>query len=446
MPIVLVGLNHDTAPLDLREKLALSGAGLRQMLTALGRAGLNEAVVLSTCNRVEICAYAPDAAGTIDTIIEILASQQGMVAAQLVPVLYTLKDEGDVTRHLLRVASGLESMVLGEPQILGQVTKAFEDALQADAAGPILSHLFSSAIHGGKRARTETDISRYTTSVSHAAVQLVQDRLGDVSKQKVLIVGVGEMAVLAGQALVRCGARQIACINRTFDRAQTLAADLPAQAFNWAELYTALVWADVVVSATGAPHTVIYAHDIQTIAPSRAGRKLLIVDIAVPRDIEDSVGELCGIDYCDIDDLQSTVDANMSQRQAAIPKVEALIEEEANTFLEWYYGRQVVPVIRDLRLFAQTIAAEEVTQALNRLESPDARTREVIDHMAHRLVNRLLHQPAIRLRRQAADGNGHDYAHTVLDLFGLGGTTFGPGLDDATEDRDECSAETGADV
>ncbi|HEC21722.1 MAG TPA: glutamyl-tRNA reductase [Chloroflexi bacterium] len=436
MSILLVGLNHRTAPVELREQLALSGHELTLALgelplhaavfngdPALGLQdappALREGVILSTCNRLEVYATARQIAGGRAAIENFLSRLYGIPIGVLKPYLYFMHDQ-DAVRHLMRVAAGLDSMILGEPQILGQVSQAFASAKAASTTGPVLSHLFMQAIHAGKRARTETDISRYTTSVSHAAALFAGDKVGDLGAVDVLVIGAGEMAQLAAQALQRHGARRIACINRTYSGAQALAEAVGGQAVAWRHLTAALRQADVVISATGAPHTVVHADDVATALSGREDRPLVLIDIAVPRDIEEAVGNLPNVYRYDIDDLQATLDENLARREAAVPQVEAIIAEEAAGFAEWMGSRQIIPVITELRRWAAGVAEAEVERALSRLGDPGPREREVIEALARRLVNKLLHRPTVYLKGQAADGRGYLYASAVRELFALG--------------------------
>jgi glutamyl-tRNA reductase len=293
--------------------------------------------------------------------------------------------------------------------------------------------LFANVIHTGKRARTETPISRYTTSISHAGAALIMEKLGqrDVN---VVLLGAGEMAVLAAQALQRFNIREMTFINRTDERANALAEEFGGTALGWFQLEEALVKADAVICATAAPHTIIYRRDIEAVLGQREGRPLVIMDIAVPRDVEATVRGLPGVQYYDIDDLQSVVDTNIAQRRAAAPQVEAIIQQETMRFAEWFASRQVTPVIKDLREWGQNIAEEELLQTLNRLSDADERTRQVVSQLAHRLVNRLLHEPTARLRLQANEGNGYAYAHAVRELFALN-------IDEVELDTHECQCD-----
>jgi glutamyl-tRNA reductase len=435
MTILLVGLNHRTAPLALREQLALSGCAMTMALDDLpvrgaldgapARSGksaepppLQEAVILSTCNRLEVYANPRSIGGGRAAVEAFLSRLQNIPLHTLKPHLYFVHGQ-DVVIHLMRVAAGLDSMILGEAQILGQVSDAFTVAKTANTTGPVLSHLFSQAVHAGKRARTETTISRHTTSVSHAAAGLITEKLGGLEEANVLVIGAGEMAEVALQALVDRGARRLTCMNRTFASVVELAGRFGGQARPWHEIPEGLAWADVVLSATGAPHTIIQADTVAEILPARVGRPLLFIDVAVPRDIDEAVGELPGVARYDIDDLQQVLDENMAQREAAIPQVEAIIAEEAASFAEWLSSRQVAPVIADLRRYAAGIAQAEVAGALNRLGGLSEQEQKVVERLARRIVNKLLHEPTVRLRAQAASGNGYAYAHVVRELFDL---------------------------
>lgn len=245
----------------------------------------------------------------------------------------------------MRVAAGLDSMMLGDPQILGQVAHAFDEAQAARTSGAILSHLFTQALHAGKRARTETGVGRQTTSVGHAAALLIKAKVEDLSCTPVLVVGAGKMAALAARALQMHGARDITCINRTCARAEVVADQVQGRALPWASLSAGLAAADVVMTATGAPHTVISIDDVEPVLARRRGRALLFVDIAVPRDVDTAVGDLPNVQRYDVDDLQAVLDANWAQRRAAVPAVEAVVQEAVEQVTTWLHSREVVPVI-----------------------------------------------------------------------------------------------------
>lgn len=439
MSIILVGLNHRTAPVDLRERFSLTNDGLHIALKELHTdcqscppgtdqaqtvgsisvpAGVQEVVILSTCNRLEVYAVAEDALSGWRAIESFLARHHSISMDILCSHLYALEGRAAI-EHLMQVTTGLDSMVLGESQILGQVAQAFSTAQAANTVGAILSHLFTEAIHIGKRARSETSVSRHTTSVSHAAALLMQTKIGDLRCARVLVVGAGEMAQLAARALQIHGVQDIAYINRTDARAETLARHLQGIAHPWCKLPDALAWADGVITTTNAPHTIIGKDDLREILPRRTNRPLVFVDIAVPRDVEPSVGNLPGVHHFDIDDLQNVLDTNLAQRQAAVPEVAAIVNEGVETFLAWLHGRQVVPTIVGFRRKAEAVANGEVAQVLRRLDTLDQHSQQIIACLAHRIVNKLLHKPTERLKAHAANGTGHIYAQAIQDLFDL---------------------------
>jgi glutamyl-tRNA reductase len=323
--------------------------------------------------------------------------------------------------HLMKVACGLDSQILGEPQILGQVGFALHAAQQAGSAGPLLHRLFGGAIHTGKRARTETAISRYTTSTSHAAVLLAEAQVPELMQANVLVVGAGEMAQLAVRALEQRHVRNIGCINRTYDRAAELVTEVAGRAFNWFHLNDALDWADVVITATGAPHTVIHTEEVAEIIPQRQKRPLVFVDIALPRDVEESVGRLPGVFRYDIDDLRARLDENLAQREATRPEVEAIIAEEVVAFLQWLQSRDSVPTIVGLRRKVNEIAQAELAEALAQMPDLDEREEEIVRRMVHRLVNKVLHEPTVQIKAASALSPevGQEYAEMVSTLFGL---------------------------
>jgi glutamyl-tRNA reductase len=414
--IALIGLDYHSAVLDIREKLAQVQSQIQELLTALCRSQeLDEMVLLATCNRMEIYFCAPELKEASQAVIRVLAS---LVSLDVRPYLYQ-HEENQAAYHLMRVSSGMESMILGESQILGQVSQAIEIAQANKTAGALLSHLFSQALHAGKRARHETEISRHTTSVSHASVLFLLEKLSmPAEKAHVLVIGAGEMARLAGQALRQSGIAEVAILNRSPHRAELLAATLEADTFSWEAMSQALDWADAVICAVTTPHPILSEAQMTSIQTERQ-RQLVLVDIGVPRNVEASVQGLPNVEYADIDSIQSRVDSHLALRKAAIPDVEQILDEELARFNLWYQGRQVTPTIIQLREWAQSIAQEELEEALTRLGGKDERTQEIVSLLAHRMVNRFLHEPTTRLRLQATEGKGADYAQAVRELFAL---------------------------
>jgi glutamyl-tRNA reductase len=428
--ILLVGLNHRTAPIAVREQLSFDACILPMIAGDLYATGVNqnvlqEVIVLSTCNRLEVYAVSSTPAQAIALIQEQIARQRQMTLDKLAAFLYVKTDNAAID-HLLHVASGLDSLILGEAQILGQVGHALAAAQASGASGPLLTQLFNRALHCGKRARTETPIGSYTTSISHAAVRHAETVLGDLSRRSALVIGAGEMAELAATALRQHRIASIVCINRTLARAEQLAMKVGGCAVVWARLNEALAAVDLVISATAAPHIVLSVEEVAQAMPARAGRPLLLFDIALPRDIEPDVDTLPNILRYDIDHLRSSVDANLARREAAIPLVEAIIAQETAAMCAWLGGREVLPTVLELRRHAEAIACQEVNRTLQRLrhQKPDHdRIGQEIEHLADRIVAKLLHEPTIRLKAQAANGNGAHYARALSELFALSTTT-----------------------
>ncbi len=423
--ILLAGLNHRTAAIDIRERFSLHACGLDVVHNDLRRIAattpaLQEVVVISTCNRLEVYAVAAEVEAGRQAIAAYLATLYGADAAALDRLLYHAQDD-EAVRHLLRVTCGLDSMILGEPQILGQVADAAQAAQSAGSQGPLLSHLFSQALHCGKRARAETAIGSHTISISHAAALLAERTLGSLPQRRALVLGAGEMAEMAAVALQQHGVTAIACVNRTLERAQRVAGRVGGQALGWAELDRALDAADLVISATSAPHPVLLAGYIAAAQERRAWRPLLLLDIAMPRDIDVAVDGVRGVTRFDIDHLRDTVDANLARRQAAVPVVERIIEGETACYLNWLHERQVVPALVELRRRAAEVAESEVQRTLRRLEhrSDHDQVEQEVALLAHRIVAKLLHAPTVQLKAQAANGSGAAYAHVLEELFAL---------------------------
>lgn len=420
MAVLLIGLSHHTTPVDLREQFHLADyesiAVLRDIVKSVPQ--IQECVVLSTCNRFELYAVVQDVVPAGEAALDYLCQMQQLPVDELRPYFYTMQDRFAVA-HLMRVASGLDSMILGEPQILGQVGQALEMAQSAATAGAVLQRLFSDALHTGKRARTETAISQHSTSVSHAAALLVKQQMDIVDDAHVLIVGVGEMAELAAEALQMHGISQLGVINRTYPHARAFAQKIDGIAYEWSRLWELMTHIDIVITATGAPHPILYADDIRRVMGQREAKPLLLVDVAVPRDIDPAVDQLSGVIRHDIDDLQRVVDDNLAHRRECIPQVEAIITQEEAKYFDWLNGRTVAPIITELRRKVKAMAEEEVRHALNRLGDLPPNEQAIVERLANRIVNKLLHEPTVRLKSRAANGEGEIYAGLVRELFAL---------------------------
>lgn len=422
MKILLIGLSHKTAPVEVREKLAFTHTMLRSALTHFDHThpqahleDVREGVILSTCNRLEVYTLVRDPEVAEQAIVDFLSRACSVSADLFREHLYISSDEAAV-RHLFRVASGLDSMVLGEPQILGQITEAYEAALSQGAAGTVLSALFRAAIHTGKRARTETAISVNPASISSVAAALANQLLGDLSECQVLLIGAGEMGAIAVRALQRRGVSKVVVANRTYKNAEQLAKAWDGQAITFQQLPEALAAADIVISSTGAPHTILNRELLEPAMAERSDRPLFMIDIAVPRDIDPNVTELPQVHLCDIDDLQSQAADNVRERAEEIPHVEVIVAKELAGFLDWLASLDVVATITDLRRQIEELRQRELDRLFHRLDLSE-HDRELIATMSHRLVNKILHEPTLRLKQEAANGNGAIYISTMRQLF-----------------------------
>jgi glutamyl-tRNA reductase len=420
MHIHCLGINHTTASVSLRERLAFNDDSLRAALSRLGCGGLeewfNELVILSTCNRIEL--YAVSSRLDSDGLKLFLSEARGVPADEFTPHLYHYCDE-DAIRHLMRVASGLDSLVLGEPQILGQVTNALEQARGAGSVGPLLSRLFQRAIHAGKRARTETHIARNPASVSSLAASLAEKSVHNIADAQIVILGAGEMAELAVEALRKRGATKVLVLNRTLERAELLAKRWQAESSTFERLEEAISVADVLVSSTGAPHTIINAGMVERIMKERTSRPLVMIDIAVPRDIDAKCNELPGVTVHDMDSLHARLEHSLAEREAEVPLVETILNEETNKFMEFFKSLDMLPLISDLRQQAEAIRQAELNKTLRRLPDLNETERIRIEALTQALVKKLLDTPTNRLRAQANSPSAPEYADVARTLFGL---------------------------
>jgi glutamyl-tRNA reductase len=424
MKILLIGLSHRTAPVEIRERLSFTPTMLRSALTHFDSThpqahldDVREGVILSTCNRLEVYTFVRDPQVAQKAIIKFLGRACEIPTELFVDHLYVYQDEQAV-RHLLRVASGLDSMVLGEPQILGQITEAYEAALSQGATGTVLSALLRAAIHTGKRARTETAIGVNPASVSSVAAGAASELLGDLSQRPVLLIGAGEMGGIAAKALLKRGASNIVVANRTFRNAAELAEELHGRAIPFQQLSAAMARADIIITSTGAPHTILNQDLLAPAMAERPERPMFIIDIAVPRDVDPNVTKIPNVYLRDIDSLQSQADDNLHERQAEIPHVETIVAEEVTQFMNWFYSLGVVPTITDMRDRIERVRQRELEYLFNRLDL-DEREQELVNKMSHRLINKVLHEPTLRLKKEASLGNGVAYTAALRYLFAL---------------------------
>ena len=415
--ILIVGASHKTAPLAIRETLVIAKERLPAVLAGLREAArASEAMILSTCNRIEIYARC-DEEPAAERVAAFLASHHGRSVAELEPFLYRIEGEAAV-RHAFRVAASLDSMVLGEPQILGQVKDAYQIAEAAASLGSALNALRNRSLSAAKRARSETGIGQNAVSVSYVAVELARKIFGSLKDKSVLLVGAGKMTELAAKHLVRHGARATVLGGRSFEKAEELAAALGGRAVPFESLRAELAKADIVISGTGAPGVVIHREDVQSARQSRQ-RPLFMIDIAVPRDIETTAGKLAGVFLYDLDDLKSVAEANLRERRKEAAAAEAIVEEEVREFLEWQRSLDLVPLVVELRRRAEAIRKDEIEKARKRLGTLTPEQEAALEGATAAIVNKLLHAPTTQLKELSKNGTSPDLLATIRRLLGL---------------------------
>jgi glutamyl-tRNA reductase len=420
MELFVLGLSHKTAPIDVRERLAVPERELPNALEALGEVPeLAERMFFTTCNRVEVYGVAegPPSEAMAATRSS-LERYRNLDPFALASVLYTYT-EMEAVRHVFRVASSLDSMVIGEPQILGQVKAAFMLARSHRATGVVLNNLLEQAFHVAKRVRTETGIATAPVSISSVAVELARRIFGDLAGRTVLILGAGEMAELALRHLVEDGVRSILVANRSHERAVALAEQFHGKAVTFEAFHRQMVEADIVISSTSAPHVILRKGDMQAIILERRHRPIFLIDIANPRDIEPACNEVDNVYLYNIDDLQSVVSTNLKERQREAARAEAIIEREVDTFRAWLQGLDVVPTIVSLRNRVEEIRTAELQKAMSRMGDLTPEQREAITSMTTAMINKILHQPMSELKRRAVHQDSHLYSAVLRRLFGL---------------------------
>jgi glutamyl-tRNA reductase len=418
MRLVLVGTSYQRAPVELRELLAYD----RELrVGALGRlsADGSEAAVLSTCNRTEVYSVGAEATELEARIYDELGSLSGLSLSELAPSLYTVADEAAAV-HLFRVAAGLDSMVPGEAQILGQVREAYEAARKTEAAGPTLHRLFRQALRVGKRVRTETAIGENPASISSAAAELAERVFEDLAGRRILLLGAGKTADLTAANLISRGVGEIVVANRSPDRAEALARRFGGRAVDLGQVEAELAAADVVVASTSSQGYVLSAVQAERAMKKRRGRPIFFIDIAVPRDVDPAVIDLEGCYLYDIDDLERVVAESVAGRREEAVRAEAIVSEEADAFRAWQLSLDVVPAISSLRARAESIRREELDRAEGRLASLSPSQRRAVEALTSQIVAKLLHQPTVRMKEAAAGADGGLYADAVRHLFGLG--------------------------
>ncbi len=416
--IVLLGINHKTAPVELRECIAFSDdESINALQTLRRQQNIKEVLLFSTCNRVELLFVTDDKARTIPSTKEFIADFNKIPLEDFEDALYI--HEGDeAVRHVFRVAASLDSMVLGEPQILGQMKAAYRTATEVKSSGVILNRLLHRTFFVAKRIRTETGIGDRAVSISYAAVELGRKIFGELAGKKVLLVGAGEMAELAVEHLIRNNATDIYVANRTFETGVQLAKTFEGTAIRFEEITAALEYADIIISSTGSPEYVITRDQVKGVIRKRRNRPFFFIDIAVPRDIDPRVNKLTNSYVYDIDDLQGVVDDNIEDRQHEAIKGERIVDEAVINFRQWYDSLEAVPTIVALRKKMESIAAAEIRKTLQSQKIPDD-SAPLIKKMAGSLINKILHDPTVFLKKDGMVGDKALYIDAVRKLFKL---------------------------
>ncbi len=420
--LTLLGLNHRSAPVDLRERLAFQEEELPDLLRRLVREpGVTEAMILSTCNRVELLARTDPSLEGARVAREFLARERGVRGEEIERHSYTLQGL-DSVRHVFHVASGLDSMVLGEPQILGQVKDAYALARDAGTSGPVLDHLMQRCLATAKRVRTETGISRNAVSVSFAAVTLARKIFGELDGRSALLLGAGKMTELAARHLVGNGVGHVTVTNRTFSRAVALAQEIGGEAVPWDDRLAQFEHVDIVITGTAALEPVVLKAHIQKAMRARHGRPLFLVDIAVPRDVEPAVNDVDNVYLYDIDDLQGVVDTNLEERRRAADQARRMIDDEVGAFARWRQTQEVVPAIAALQEHLHRVGRDEIERFRRKLSTFNEDQHQTVEELTRAVIQKILH-PAIRsLKASAERGEAAGRTSLYREIFGFATT------------------------
>jgi len=432
MFIIAVGVSHKRTPVEVRERLAFNSSHLPYLFERLKatekcarsdaevRSSISGCVILSTCNRTEIYAASKDVDAALSKVWNLLATESGMEVEQLQNYLYNLTCQQAIT-HLFRVTAGLDSMILGETEILGQVAKAYQIAAENSASNSALNVLFQKALKLGKQVRTETRIAYGASSVGSAAVELAKQVFDDIQNHSVLLIGAGEIGRLVAGSLAANSTSQVTVCNRSHDRAQELASQFDGHAAPFEKLCDCVSVADLIVSCTAAPDYVITKAQLASLMEEREGKPIFLIDLAVPRDIEPESSQLEHAYLYNIDDLQSVVDENLKERVIEAKKAENIVEKAVDNFLKWLNSSSVVPAIKALCEKGGEIRDAELKKALSKLGPLTEREEKILRSMANSIVNKLLHNPIVHLRKYAQTEQAHVYAEILRNLFDLPG-------------------------
>lgn len=422
MEILCIGLNHETAPVAVRERLALKGDSLQETLQWLkGQSGVQEALVLSTCNRVELYLVTEQAAGQVAPVIRERFSERFGLEEDDWRRSHYEHAYHEAIAHLFRVTSGMDSMVIGEPQITGQVKEAYRQAVHQKSVGTILNRLFHKSFQVSKRVRTETELAARAVSVSYVAVELAKKIFGDLSDRQALLAGAGEMAELAARHLASNGIARILVASRTLENAERLATSFQGEAIPLASISASLAHIDILLCSTAAPEYILRADQIREAMRTRRHKPVFIIDIAVPRNIDPEVNTVENVYLYDMDDLQNVLQANLAERKKELKRAESIVEDEVRTFLNWMSGLDLVPTIISLRERAEQIRVGELEKALSLLQAPlTKKDRKALEAMSQAIVNKILHDPVSTLKRADEKGDMPGLVDAVRRLFSLG--------------------------
>ncbi len=419
MNTIVIGLNHKTADIDIREKLAFDGPKLEEgLLTIRNLPEVKESVIISTCNRVEIYLNAGNTEQAIASIKEFIASFHDIRNESLNDALYIHYDI-EAVRHIYRVASSLDSMVVGEPQILGQLKEAFEFSLKHKTTGILLNRLFKKAISVAKRIRTETRIAENAVSISFAAVELAKKIFTELTGKTFMLLGAGEMAELAAKHIMNNGVTDILIANRTYQTGCDLAKEFSGRAVPFENYLNELKTSDIIICSTGAPDYVLSKSQMHKVMKERKNKPVFIIDISVPRNVDPEINTLDNVYLYDIDDLQGVVDSNIHERQKEARKAEDIIEEEIETFTRWLSSLDSVPTVIALRKKAEEIKAEEIEKLINRLPDMKIKEKQAVEQTINSIINKLIHAPTIALKESSEDKD--ILIATIKRLYGLEG-------------------------
>ena len=420
MKLFITGLNHRTAPVEVRERLAFEEAALRHALGSLRqRPGLLEGMILSTCNRVEVTVAAEERDDAEETVEHFLAETRAVDRAWVTPYLYR-HDGQEAIRHLFRVASSLDSMIVGEPQILGQLKSAYAVAKECGAISGYLDLVMTRAFNVAKRVRSETDIGQSAVSVSYAAVELAREIFGSLEGKRVLLVGAGKMAESAARHFRRAGVSDIVVTNRTQSRAEALAEEFQGRVVGYERFFGELPEVDILLASSAAPHFILTRDQMRGVIGRRKNRPMFLIDIAVPRNIEPSVNELDNVFLYDIDDLQKVVDTNVNARIEVAVQAEDIIREEVERMMARLKTREIAPTIVSLQEQFEQLRTAEIERVRARLGALTPQQEEAIDAITRGIINKIAHGPISELRRQAADPAGVHLVSMIRKLFRLG--------------------------